>query len=123
MIKQFLGLVALVSLAACQTPIGTVSPFEAPAPLEKVTVDDSALQTAWRAFDTALDAIALLRDAGALKPGTPKAIAVANGIDRVLAGFKAAELAVAAGSTKSYGEAMANLRAAISELRSTLRSS
>jgi hypothetical protein len=120
--KNFFVLLGALALAACQTPIGPISPFEAPAPLAKTTVDDSGLQTAWRSFDLALDGIALLRDAGALKPGTPKAIAVANGIDKVLAAFEAAEHAVAAGSTTSYRTAMAEAKAAVASLRSVLRS-
>lgn len=118
--KRFLPLLAALSLSACTLPtlsLGTQSP----APLAHTTVDDKALDVAWKSFDLALDGIAALRDAGAIKKGTPKAISVANGIDAVSGFLTAAESAAAAGSTTDYGIALANAKSAITQLRAALK--
>lgn len=102
---------ALLGLSACET-VGSLGP-KAPAPLAKTTIDDTALETAWRSFDLALDAINVLP----IQPGSAKGKAVAAGIRRVLAALTAAESAVAAGSTDNYFVALTNAKAAIAELR------
>lgn len=118
--KKLLPLLAALSLGACQLPdisIGSASP----APLAQTVVDDKALMAAWQSFDLALDGINILADQKYLVPGTPKAIAVADGIDKVTGFLTAAESAVAAGSTKDYGVALANVRGAIAQLRASLK--
>lgn len=117
--KIFLGLLA-VALSACTLP--TIQATQAPAPLAATTVDDKALSAAWKAFDVALDAIDLAIDAGAIKPGSPKAVAIADAVDKVVKFLTAAEHAAAAGSTTDYLTAIAEARAALAELRSALRS-
>lgn len=116
---------ASMALTACgpgEVLSGGSIPVESPAPAATTTIDDSALEMAWKGFDAALDAIALARTAGVLKPGTPKAIKVADGIDKVLAAFKAAEHAAAGLSTQSYAVALDELKAALTDFRSVLRS-
>ena len=119
--KRFLPMLAALSLGACQLPatIGMVSP----APLAQTAIDDKALQAAWASFDVALDGINLLIDNKVIKPGTPKAIKVANGVDKVTAILTAAESAAAAGSSKDYLVALSQVRGAITELRAALKGS
>lgn len=114
-------LIAGLMLSACTSQLESVlDPASAPAPLAKTTIDDRALQAAWKSFDVSLDAINLAMD---LKPsliGTPGAKRLANAIDAVSAALTAAEHAVAAGSTTNYITAMANVRNALTEMRLAL---
>lgn len=112
-------IVAALALPAC---VPATIPATPPAPLATTTIDDTALETAWRGFDAALDAINLLGDAKVIVPGTPKGKAVAAGIRRVLAALTAAEHAVAAGSASSYATALQEAQLAIADLRAALRS-
>lgn len=99
-----------------------VNPTIAPAPLQKTVIDDVALKTLWQVFDVTLDGIKLLREAGVLVVGSPKALKVANGIDHTAIALNAAEMAIAAGSTVSYGVALTAAMAAIAELKLALGS-
>lgn len=111
---------AALALAACNLP--AFSPTQAPAPLAQTTIDDAGLSAAWKSFDAALDAINLLIDAGVLKPGTPKAIGIADGIDKVTVALNTAERAAAAGSTTSYKTALLEAKQALDGIRALLRS-
>lgn len=109
--------------AACQLPsfsMGT-APLQSPAPLAQTTIDDTALSTAWKSFDVALDAINLAIDAGVIAPRSAKANAIADAIDKVTKFLTAAESAAAAGSATDYKVALANASAAITEMRSALK--
>ncbi len=117
--KRIFILLGALTLGACQLPAFSVA--QAPAPLAQTVVDDKALQAAWSSFDLALDGINTLIDTNYIKPGTPKAIAVADGIDKVTAILTAAESAAAAGSTKDYNIALAQVRGAITQLRAALK--
>lgn len=119
--KRILPLIAALSLTACQLPAFSLGTPVSPAPLAQTVVDDKALQAAWQSFDLALDGINLLIDQGYIKPHTPKALAVANGIDKVTRFLTAAESAAAAGSTKDYGVALAEAKGAIVQLRAALK--
>src|SRR5687768_1180651 len=78
---------------------------QAPAPLAATTIDDQGLETAWKAFDLALDAINALGDAGVIVPGSEKGKAVASAIRTVNRSLAAAERFAAAGSTTDYADA------------------
>ena len=110
---------ALLATAACETALPT-NVVTSPAPLANTTIDDTALDTAWRSFDLALDAIDLIPES-MLKPGTPRAKAVASAIRKVSAALTAAEHFAAAGSTQSYLQAMSEAKAGVSELRTILK--
>lgn len=114
--KKLFAIALALSLCACTT----VSSIPQ-APLAHTTIDDTALETAWKSFDLALDAINILTDQGVIKPGTERAKAVASGIRRVNAFLTAAESAAAAGSTTDYLSALANAKAALTELRTALK--
>jgi hypothetical protein len=118
--KRFvLSAMAALSLNACTLP--SFSLGTAPAPLAQTTLDETALSTAWKSFDVALDAINLAIDARAITPGSPKANRIADAIDKVTKFLTAAESAAAAGSTTDYKVALANASAAITEMRSALK--
>lgn len=121
--KRFVTILAALSIGACQIPAISIGGPEAPAPLAQTTIDDTALMTAWKSFDIALDAINMLIDAKQITIGSPKAVKVADGIDRVTAFLTAAESAAAAGSTKDYMVALANAKGAITDLRAALKGS
>lgn len=111
-------LLALV-LGGCQIDAPSVS--VAPAPLAVKVIDDVALRTAVQSFDVALDGIALLRERGLIKVGSPRAVGIAKGINRVSEALVVADHAVKAGSTTSYAEALHEAGLAIQQLRSALK--
>ena len=118
--KSILILAAALALSACGMTMPTLT--QAPAPLAATTIDDTALETAWRSFDAALDAINLLGDAKQIIPGTPRGKAVATAIRKVNSALMSAEHMAAAGSTKDYLQALAEAKMGIAELRTALRS-
>lgn len=114
--KRMMSLLACAALllSAC-TPLGR--PQTAPAPLAGTTIDDSALFTAWKAFDIVLDAVNMAGDAGWIVPGSPKGKTVAAAILKVNAALGAAERFAAAGSTTDYLIALAQAKEGLTELR------
>lgn len=114
----------LLALAACATP----APISgSPSDLPVVSTVCAQIQSdkfdiALKAYGAAVDAVNLLVDAKVLKPGTPKALAVAKANDRVLAAFVLAEHARVACNSTSYLAAMVEVQAAIAEVRTALRS-
>ena len=118
--KRFLPLLAALSLTACQLPdisIGSGMIPQAPAPLAKVTFDDSALSTAWKSHDALQDAINLYLDVKPKVIGTPAAKRMADANDAITAALTAAESAAAAGSTTDYLKALAQAKDAINQVR------
>ena len=93
-----------------------------PAPLAKTTIDDRALETAWKTFDVALDAINLLTDKGVIVPGTPRARSIAAAIRKVNSALAAAERFAAAGSATDYATALREAVAGVNEIRTALGS-
>jgi hypothetical protein len=118
-----LPLAAALALSGCAPLLSALAgvPTQAPAPLERFTVDDSALETAWKSFDLALDAINILGDAGVIVPGSPKGKAVASGIRTVNRSLASAERFAAAGSTTDYRKALDEATAGIADLRSAIK--
>lgn len=122
MMKRHLIYGLMLLTAACQLPSFSMgTPLASPAPLAQTTIDDTALSTAWKSFDVALDAINIAIDAHLIVVGSPKANAIADAIDKVTKFLTAAESAAAAGSATDYKVALANASAAITEMRSALR--
>lgn len=123
MIRTSLAILLSISLAACQLPQISVGglPGQSPAPLAQTTIDDTGLEAAWKSFDVALDAINLAIDAGAIAPGSARADAIADAIDKVTGFLTAAELAAAAGSATDYKTALENAKAAFVAMRMTLK--
>jgi hypothetical protein len=121
MYRIFILLLA-VCLSACGTLGSVLTPGVSPAPLAATTIDDTNLLRAWHAYDVAIDALNLAVTSGALKPGSPKAIAIADANDKVLRAFQGAEHAAAGLSTTSYVSALALLDAALADFKVAIRS-
>ena len=78
------------------------------------------LVVAWRAFDALLTAVDGLQAAGVLKAGTPKALKVADLLDRTRNALNAATDAVRAGDANSFSEALALAKSALEEARAAI---
>lgn len=117
--RLLLAPLAALALTSCG-PLLTAMAGPAPAPLARTTIDDRALETAWRSFDVALDAINLLTDRGVIVPGTPQARQIAAAIRTVNRSLGAAERFAAAGSATDYATALREATAGIGEIRSAL---
>jgi len=111
---------AALSLSGC-TSLGQLMTGP-PAPLAQTTIDDRALEAAWRGFDVALDAIALLTDNGQIVPGTPRARSIATAIRSVNTALASAERFAAAGSATDYATALREAMAGMNTIRTALGS-
>jgi hypothetical protein len=119
--RLFLIPLAALSLSSC-AGLGALMSGP-PAPLSRTTIDDRALETAWKTFDVALDAINLLTDRGIIVPGTPRARSIATAIRRVNTALASAERFAAAGSATDYATALREAMAGVAEIRTALGSS
>lgn len=107
--------------AKCEAP---QSPSSFPAVATACSaVSLENLNTAWRAYDAALDAINLLIDVKAIVPGSAKAKAIANGNDAVLTAFKTAEHARAICDASSYKAALDQAQTGLADIRAALHRS
>jgi len=121
--KLILVAMAGLSLSACAIPglptLANVS-TSAPAPLERTTVDDQWLATAWKSHDALQDALNLYMDAKPSVIGTPAMKRMADINDAITAALTAAESAAAAGSETDYLVAIAHAKQAFTEMRGAL---
>lgn len=121
--KMLLAVAACFALAACNpaaAPPGSVSDVPVVGSVcQQISSDKFDL--ALKAYGAATDAVNLLIDAGALKPGSAKALAVANANDKVLSAFAVAEQARRACNATSYAAALVNVQNGIAEVRTALR--
>lgn len=121
--KLFVAASLALSLPGCTLgPALNALAGQPPAPLAHTTIDDRALETAWKTFDVALDAINLLTDKGVIVPGTPRAKGIAAAIRRVNTALASAERFAAAGSATDYASALREAMAGVSEIRKALGS-
>jgi hypothetical protein len=122
-----LCLAAALPLAACDTT-GTTSPVtggpvaELPgaAPVCAALKSDK-FDLVLKAYGAVTDAVNMAIDLKAITPGSAKAVAIANANDKVLAALAVAEQARSACNATSYTAALANVSAAIAEVRTALR--
>lgn len=117
------GLLALALSGCGALPLLTGMSGQAPAPLARTTIDDQGLETAWKAFDLALDAINVLGDLGFIVPGSERGKAVAGGIRTVNRALGAAERFAAAGSAEDYRTALGEAEQGLGELRAIVKGS
>lgn len=115
----YLAILAPLALTGCAALPGL--PGQAPAPLAATTADDKALETAWKAFDVALDAVNLLGDAGVIVPGSERGRAVAAAIRRVNRSLAAAERFDAVLSSGDYNTALNDAAAGMADLRTAIK--
>lgn len=116
--KHLLFLAPLTMLSACTGMPGLISP----APIQQAAcAADNELETAWKAFDLALDAINVLGDAGVIVPGSSKGKAVAAGIRRVNAALALAERFAVTCSVGQATSALADAAAGMSDISTALK--
>lgn len=120
--KIVLAISLALTLSGC-AGLGTLPVGSSPAPLAQTSIDDRALDTAWRSFDVALDAINLLTDSNVIVPGTPTARSIATAIRKVNRALAAAERFAASGSSSEYSTALAEALAGLTEIRTALGAS
>lgn len=117
--KKLLLAVTAVSLAGCQP--GVDSGLSSASTVESAsTRAGQALVVSWRAFDAILTAVEALRDGGVLRPGTPRAIRVADMIDTARSALDAATAAQQAGNGAGFTEALQRAQQAFSGIRTAL---
>lgn len=115
--RFFLPLLPLIPLGGCAGLPGLVPP----APVQQAAcAADNELETAWKAFDLALDAINLLGDQGVIVPGSPKGKAIAAGIRRVNGALALAERFAATCSTGQAASALAEATAGMADISAAL---
>jgi hypothetical protein len=103
----------------------TVNPISSTVPVVSsvcAQISTSNLDTAWRAYDAAIDAVNLLLDAKVITPGSAKANAIADANDAVLKAFQTAEHAKALCDATSYTSALDSAKASVVDLRAALGS-
>ena len=119
---------ASFALAGCNTTSGTSAPPVTPVSSLPVAgpvcaaLQSDKFDLALRAYGAAVDALNLAMDLHALTPGSPKAVAIANANDKVLAAFAVANEARKACNATSYAAALTNVYSALAEIQSALKS-
>lgn len=116
----FLAPMLALTLTACPGPITGLG--SAPVQQAACTADNE-LETAWKAFDVALDAINALGDQGVIVPGTPKGKAIAAGIRRVNGALALAERFAATCSAGQASTALAEATAGMADISNALKGS
>lgn len=106
-----------LALASCQ-PGSVLNP---PAPLAQTTIDEKGLIVALQTFDTVLTAVDRLVAAGVIKPGSPRAVAIADAIHNAKIAFQAASAAQRAGNATGYLTALTNAQTAIAQVNSLIK--
>lgn len=106
-----------LALASCQ-PGSFLSP---PAPLSHTTIDEKGLIVALQTFDTVLTAVDRLIAAGVIKPGSPRAVQIADAIHDAKIAFQAASAAQRAGNATGYLSALTNAQTAIGKINTLIK--
>lgn len=114
-------LAPLLALTGCAGFPGLMQP--PPVVGQAACAADNELETAWKAFDLALDAINMLGDRGEIVPGSPKGRAVAAGIRRVNGALALAERFAATCSTGQASNALAEATAGMADISTALKGS
>lgn len=131
MFRSLILLAASLSLCACG-PTGTVAsagstPAEswaqAPsAPLSKTTIDDKVIVLSFEALGVAASAANALIDTGIIKPGSPSALKLADGLETSRAWLNIASAAQRAGQARDYASAIAQATTALAGIQAQISS-
>lgn len=90
--------------------------------LQGTAVDEKAITLAAKAVDVAAVSASALVAARVIEPGTPKALAIAEGLDRARDAVNAAAAARNAGNATSYTAALADAEQAVAQIRAAIGS-
>lgn len=115
-----LAAVALMAMPACTATLPDLSTAP-PAPLERTTIDEKALSTAWAGLGFVAEAVDQLTTLGVIVKGTPRGNAVKDALLKAEAALDAATAAKDALSASSYATAMADAKTAFDELTRLLK--
>jgi hypothetical protein len=110
----------VVAVASTAAAVADAIGQAPPATLSKTTIDEKAVNLAFRSFDRALTFIDRLISDGDLPKGSPRAVAVASGIRAVKGALNTASHAQRAGNATTYSAALRQANAALESLQSTL---
>jgi hypothetical protein len=119
-------LLVVLPLSACDVPPpatpggGPVAELPGAAPVCAALKSDK-FDLVLRSYGAVADAINLLIDTKVVVPGSARALAIANANDKALTALSTAEHARAACNAASYTAALAELSAALTEVRAALR--
>jgi hypothetical protein len=116
----------LIALALVSTPLSACAgfnPFVSPAPLTHSAVDEKTLIVALQTFDTLLTAVDKLIEVGVIKPGSPRAVQIADAIAKAKQAFQAADAARKAGSSQSYVAAFSDAQSAVAQISLLIKGS
>lgn len=118
--KKILIAFTALSLASCASfpAVPDFNPQTQFAPTANKAVP--ALLTAWRGYEAILTAVNAMRAAGVIQDGSPRALQVANGLERSLNALNAATDAVRAGNASNFTDAMALANQAFAQTRSAI---
>jgi hypothetical protein len=118
--RNALTALTALSLAGCAT-LPSDTGITSNSTVETVqTRAGQTLVVAWRAFDALLTAVDALQAAGAITAGSPRALRIANAIDRTRTALNAATDAVRAGNQQDFTQALALAQAALGEARAAI---
>lgn len=92
-----------------------------PAPGTATLIDDKALVVALQSADTIATSVDTLVAAKVIVPGTPRALAVRSGLQRLRSFLTAASAAQRAGSATSYQQALRDAAIAVRDIASAIR--
>lgn len=120
LVKNAVAALAALALAGCASfpadpgfnSSGTVATAKTKA--------GQTLVVAWRAFDALLTAVDGLQAAGVLTAGSPKALKVADLLDRARNALNAATDAVRTGDEGSFNDALAMAQSALDEAKAAI---
>jgi hypothetical protein len=118
--KKILVALSALSLVACAPGTSILS---APAPLAQTAMDEKALIVALQTFDVVLTAVDRLVAAGVIKPGSPRAIQIADAIRTARLACQAAVAAHHAGNSTSYFTAISQAQTAIGQINLLIKGS
>lgn len=108
---------ASMSLSSCTT----VRSLSGPAPLSRTTIDEKTLIVGLQTFDTVLTAIDRLVAARVIVPGTPRAIQIADAIQKAKVAYQAASAAQKVGNASSYLAALVQAQDAIVKINALVK--
>lgn len=119
--RLFVILCAALSMAACTTTTASdARSIATAAPLQSTVIDERALIVAFEAFDTVLYVVNVLITAGAIEPGSERALALSQHIATAQHWLNSAHEAQRIGNNGLYAAALDRAKAAIISSRTDL---
>lgn len=131
MFRSLILLAASLSLCACGPAGGVASAGSSPAeswasppstPLTQTKIDDKVIVLSFEALGVAATAANVLIDTGIIKPGSPTANKLADGLETSRAWLNIASAAQRAGQANDYATAISQATTAIAGIQAQISS-